>query len=366
MKIRGNIYYKGKFEKRTVEIEKGRISSFSESKAELDFGNDIVVPGFIDSHIHGCNGSDVMDMSSKSFEIIREFCFSRGVTTPVYTTLSASYNDLKKVVEESKKCDFEVLIHLEGPYINPLKKGAQNEKYIRKPDIAEIKELQRLAEGRIKLITFAPETDINFEFSAQLKKLGIVPSIGHTNADAQMIQRAHESEIKRFTHYCNAMNGLHHREIGAVGAAMLFDDTIIEIIADGYHLSPDAVKLFYKVFSNSRIIGITDSMRATGLKNGTYDLGGLQVNVSDGKATLENGTIAGSTLTMDSSLRNVLKFTGTSVEKAIRLYTSNPARNIGLKDRGSIACGKLADLVVLDKEYRVKTVIKTGKVVYSN
>ena len=257
-------------------------------------------------------------------------------------------------------------IHLEGPFIAPIRKGAQPLAYIIDPDVALLKKWQDIAQNQIKLVTLAPEQPNGLELTAVLKKTGVVASIGHSDATYEQVDQAIQAGSSHITHLYNGMRGLHHREPGVLGAAYLRDELFVEIIVDGIHSRPEMVKLAYNQITSNRMILITDSLRAKGLKEGTYDLGGQPVNVNGTTATLADGTLAGSILKMNDAIKNMISFTNCTMEDIIKMTAENPAKQLQLFDRkGSIAVGKDADLVILNEDLDVEMTFCKGKIAYT-
>ncbi|APT76141.1 N-acetylglucosamine-6-phosphate deacetylase [Marinitoga sp. 1137] len=337
-----------------IIINNGKIEKII--KTEDSYYDYILMPGFIDTHTHGYGGIDTMTATEKDFKQWAEMNFKHGVTTFFPTTVSASKEQIKNVIKNTPIEKSIKGIHLEGPYININKKGAQNPEYIRNPEKNEIKEILN---EKIKLITMAPEIKGFYDVINIIHKNNTVISLGHTEADYQEFKKAYEKGINRITHFPNAIKGLHHRELGGVGAGML-EDFKIEMIVDGVHTSPDFVKLIYKIKNIDDIILITDSMSAAGLNDGKYDLGGLEVTVKNGKATLKDGTIAGSTLVFDKAIKNFKKFTNCTLTELAKVSSYNAAQNLKLQNLGRIKEGYIANLVLLDKNLNLKKTIFEG------
>lgn len=320
-----------------------------------------LVPGFIDLHVHGVNGSDVMDNSIDSLQNISHSLAKEGTTSFLATTMSAAPETIASTLKtvhqfmQTNQSGAEVLgVHLEGPFIASDKANAQRVDKIQKPTISLIEQWQHAAGDVIKLVTLAPELEGSLEFIAYLREKNIIASMGHTNATYAESLAAIEKGCTHVTHLFNAMRGLHQREPGVVTAALLSEKITAELIVDGIHLHPAIVDLTLKLKGKEKISLVTDAMRAKCLKNGVYDLGGQEVTVQDGIAILKNGTLAGSTLRMNDALRNMMKFTGCQLADAITMASETPAKELKVFDKkGSVAAGKDADLVVLDNELNV-------------
>ncbi|MED1470358.1 N-acetylglucosamine-6-phosphate deacetylase [Bacillus salipaludis] len=332
------------------------------------------IPGFIDVHIHGVNGADVMDATPEALENMTATLPKEGTTSFLATTMTQEKAEIENALinagnfieTQSTEGSAEILgIHLEGPFVNKKRAGAQPIEHIIDPDLSLFKKWQDLSKGNIKLVTLAPERPGGFELIHYLKENGVIASIGHTDAAYEEVITAIDAGANHVTHLFNQMRGLHHREPGVAGAALLRDELIAEMIVDGVHVRPEMIELAYKLKRKEGLILITDSMRAKCLKNGQYDLGGQQVNVRDGKAFLDDGTLAGSILRLGDAVKNILTFTGCSLEDAIEMTSVNPAKQLNIYDRkGSIAEGKDADIVILDDQLKVYMTICRGKVAF--
>ncbi len=332
------------------------------------------VPGFIDVHIHGVNGADVMDATEKSLDTMTETLPSEGTTSFLATTMTQSRSEIEKALSNvshyiGKRQEVgraEIIgIHLEGPFVNPKKAGAQPREHIVQPNLDLFKKWQSLAKNHIKLVTLAPEQTGGLELVRFLKETGVVASIGHSDAVYEEVVDAIKAGANHVTHLYNQMRGLHHREPGVVGAAFVHHELKAEIIVDGVHVRPEMVKLAYKQKGSHGLILITDSMRAKCLKNGHYDLGGQDVTVQEGKAVLGDGTLAGSMLKLGTAVKNILNYTGCSLEDVMEMASANPAKQLNLFDRkGSLAKGKDADLVILDENLDVILTFCRGTVAY--
>ncbi|WP_165998975.1 N-acetylglucosamine-6-phosphate deacetylase [Bacillus sp. Cs-700] len=335
-----------------------------------------LLPGMIDVHIHGVNGADTMDATTEALDTITQALPAEGTTSFLATTITQDAKAIERAVknageyveENQKPGHAEVLgIHLEGPFLNSKRAGAQPLHAMQRPDIRVFEGWNKLAKNKIKLVTLAPEKEGGLELVRYLTDRGVIASIGHSDATYEQVMEAVKCGATHITHLYNGMKGLHHREPGVVGAALLNEQLKTEVIADGYHVRPEMIQLAYQQKTDAGVILITDAMRAKCLKNGRYDLGGQEVEVKDGKALLENGTLAGSVLKMKDALTNIQEYTKCSLESAIKMASENPAKQLGVFDRkGSLAVGKEADLFVRSEDGEVMMTFCKGHLAYSN
>ena len=364
-KIKGNLI-----------IENGIIKSLGNESVddlmELD-DNLIVIPGFIDEHIHGAAGSDAMDGTIEDLKKIANALASEGTTGFLATTMTQSPENITKALQAVKAYrengfdeGAEVLgVHLEGPFIAKEHIGAQPLEYVAAPLVETFKKYEEASGNNIKIVTLAPEVEGALDLVKYLKSRNIVASVGHTGAKYDDVKKAIEAGASNATHTYNAMKGIHHREVGTVGATFLFDELNAEIICDGIHVSAPAIKLLYKNKPHDKFTLITDAMRAKHMPDGDYELGGQPVIVKNNEARLHDGTLAGSVLKMNLAVKNVMKFLDLPLEEVVKYATINPARNLHVDDvMGSIKVGKYANLVVVDQDMNVHMTIRNGKVIY--
>ena len=358
----------------TVEFDEKILSIGADSSAEeiaLPEGA-IVLPGFVDQHIHGAGGSDGMDATVADYEIIAKTVAAEGTTSFLVTTMTQSVENITSAMQAVKEyCGAErdgarvVGIHLEGPFIAPAHKGAQPLEYVAKPSVEVFKAYNEASGNAIKIVTLAPEIEGAEELVSYLSENGIVASIGHTGAKCADIEKAIAKGASNVTHTYNAQTALHHREIGTVGSAMLFDELNCELIADTIHVSVPAMKLLVKNKPADKLSLITDAMRAKGIPDGVSELGGQVVYVKNGEARLEDGMLAGSVLRMNRALQNMVTKVGVPFTQAVDYATINPARMVGIDhEAGSIAVGKRADFTVINENYDVLYTVCGGKVIY--
>lgn len=355
-------------------IDGGRIIDIVENGPyDIDYRGYSAIPGLIDTHTHGCGGIEVT--SIKSMNELGELakCYAKfGVTAFLPTTVTAPHETLIRVAnivrqyvkQSSGKNGARVLgLNMEGPYINPKRRGAQNPSAIRLPSISEFNQYYEESGGLVKIMTIAPELNGSIELIKHLSNIGVIPSIGHTDADYETTMRAIALGASRATHLFDAMTGIHHRELGAAMALLDSGDVYIELITDLVHLKPETILFAIKYAGIHRVVAVTDSMPAAGLGEGEYELGGLRVIVKGGKATLPDGTLAGSVLTMDNALRNLVKI-GVRLSDALMMTSTNPAKSVGEHRMGCLKPGCLADFIVIDDELRVLATYIGGEVAY--
>ncbi|WP_404454333.1 N-acetylglucosamine-6-phosphate deacetylase [Virgibacillus necropolis] len=330
-----------------------------------------LIPGFIDGHIHGANGADVMDATEAALDAISEVLPKEGTTSYLATTITQSKDSIESTLKNvanypSKSGYAEVIgVHLEGPFIEKSKAGAQPLEHILKPDIDLYRQWQKAANNMIKTITMAPEHDPEGTFIKFLHQSGVNVSAGHTKSGFTDMNEAVKHGVRQVTHICNAMSGIHHRDIGVVGAALQNAELRAELIADGIHVSPEMMQLIYDNMGSERLILITDAMRAKCLNAGNYELGGQPVIVSTDRAVLEDGTLAGSILKMNDGVKNMLQLSQVAIGDIIEMASVNPAKQIGIfHKKGSIEAGKDADLLLVDETLTIHHTICRGTIAY--
>jgi N-acetylglucosamine-6-phosphate deacetylase len=352
----------------------GNIPNFSDDASilSLDGQGNNLLPGFIDLHVHGAMGHEVMDASLSGLEEMARFYASHGVTSFLATTWTADRSSIMNALELVEEMHGPIRggatllgVHLEGPYLNPTRCGAQDVNQIRRAEKEEA--LEFLGSGVIRLLALAPEYEENLWLIDECVRRGITVSAAHTTANYEQMQRAVEHGITHLTHSYNAMQPLGHRELGTIGAAMALPQIQCELIADNIHVHPAAQKILVDVKSPSGVILVTDAIRATGLPEGEYVLDERSIHIQAGAVRLADGTLAGSVLTMERALQNVYSATGRSLAEIWVMSSLNAARAIGVSAlKGSLEVGKDADLVLLDKSFNVHSTIVNGETVYSN
>lgn len=359
-----------------VVIEGGRIAAIEPrsqvasqpADAEIIHADGLfVMPGLIDIHIHGSAGCDAMDASAESLNKISSFLVQHGVTSFLPTTISQSSASIGKAIENISQnkavCTGSVPLgaHLEGPYLCQPFRGAHQVEWLRNPDPQEYRPW--LDSGAVRVISLAPELPGALELIQEGATRGIILSAAHTQASPQEIKAAVDAGLRHATHTFNGMAGLHHRDPGTVGALLADDRVRCEVIADGVHVHPEVLKMVVRIKGLENTILVTDAMRATGLSDGEYGLGGQSIHVSNGVARTSTGGLAGSTLTLDVAIQNIQKYSGLAFNQAVRLATLTPAEALGLAGKkGEIRPGADADILITDKDMNVKAVLINGKV----
>ena len=370
--INGQVYIDHTFQNKAIYIQDGKINLLEPdcqaSGTVFDAAGCKIVPGFIDVHTHGAVGVDINGASAEDLEKVGAFFAKNGTTSWLASILTDTEEQTSRAISQCIKYQASagrgaqlLGIHLEGPFLASEFKGAMPEHLLKKGSADLVSSYQRQANGNIRYITVSPEVEGVLELIPQLRELGIVVAMGHSGADYDTSMAAIQAGTAACTHTFNAMAPLHQHRPAIIGAA-LESDVYCEMICDGLHLHPAIVRLLWKTKGPQRLVAITDSIMAAGLPDGNYHLGVNQVVVEKGDAKLaSDGTRAGSTLTQDRALRNLLSFTGRPLEEILPVLTENPAKLIGVYDRkGSIEDGKDADLVVLDEQNQVTDVFLQG------
>jgi N-acetylglucosamine-6-phosphate deacetylase len=351
------------------------------SGAEIhDFGDDMIVPGFVDIHVHGSAGYDVMQAGVSARCVFEQFLARHGVTSYYPTTIAAPLEVTERALErladaiegaarENAADENDrggraqpLGIHLEGPFLSHSCRGAHSPEDLTLPSVEIFDKFWQAARGHIRLITIAPELDGALEVIAEAAKRGVCVSLGHSDADLESTRRGVAAGARHATHTFNAMRPLRHRDPGIVGEVLTNSSLTADVIADGVHVDPAVVKLFLNAKGAENAVLITDATSATGMPDGKYRLGTLEVEVKDGTVQ-RDGRLAGSVLTMDRAVRNAMDFAGWDLQRAVRIATANPARVAGAENKGMLKPGADADLVVLSSSGDVRATVVRGKVV---
>lgn len=335
----------------------------------------IIVPGFIDQHIHGTNNKDVIDGTENDLYEIATSLPSEGVTAFLATTTTQRVDvidqtliSVSNYISNDYKEGSQILgVHLEGPFISLEYCGAQLPNHILKPNVDRFKHFEKVSNNTIKLVTMAVEEDDNNELMKYLKSKNITISIGHSSSNYEQVKNAIEHGATCITHTYNGMKKIHHREIGTVGSALLFDELYCELICDGIHVSKEAIKILYKNKPSDKIILITDALRTKSMPDGIYKELEQDIILKNNEARLTDGTLAGSVLKMNVAIKNMMDFTGCDFETAIKFATENPAKNLGIYDiMGSIKENKDASFTIVDRDLNIYQTIRKGYVIYKN
>ena len=361
-----------------VVIEDGRVVSVSSrtggelprGERMLDFSGATLAPAFFDVHLHGAKGHDVMEASAEAFAAMGSFLAAHGTASYLATTVTApldatlrSLSGLAKLVARPavEGQARPIGIHLEGPFLSHARRGVQPPEHLLAPDVAVFDRLFEAAEGSVRLMTLAPELPGAVELTAHATARGVRVSLGHSDATAAEIRAAIAAGAVSATHTFNAMRPLDHREPGILGTVLTCDTLYAEMICDGIHTAAEMVKLWWRAKGPEHAILVTDSMSATGMPDGEYQLGDFAVQVANGRA-MARGVLAGSVLTLDRALQNFMAFTGAPLEQAMRLLTVNPAAMTGLGDQaGFVTAGMPASLVAVDGAGKLVSSVVNGE-----
>lgn len=369
--IRGMIYTEQfRFEPGILTVEEDIIKSVercNEAELRKEEAEQYVIPGLVDIHFHGCAGYDFCDGTKEAILAISEYELSKGITTICPATMTLSKEKLIQICHTAADAQMEHMkgIYLEGPFVSYEKRGAQNPEYIRKADLDLLDELQKVSGGLIKVVAIAPEEEGALECIRDGSNRYRF-SIAHTCADYDTAKAAIQAGVLQVTHLYNAMPPFSHRAPGVIGAAAEETEVAVELICDGIHVHPSVVRSTFKLFGDERVILISDSMMATGMQDGSYALGGQKVEVKGKLALLENGTIAGSVTNLFECMCHAVEM-GIPKESAIRAATINPARAIGIDGEfGSLQAGKKADILILNRDFSIQKIMKSGKNIKSS
>lgn len=362
----------GRFVQKDICMENGLFSqSPSKDASVLDASGYYAIPGLTDIHFHGCAGYDFCDGSKTALLAIETYQLNNGITSMIPATMSYSEEILTgilKTAEAASRQPRSALcgIRLEGPFLSPSKKGAQNAAYLQPPDLAMFERLQKACNGLIRIVDVAPEVEGAMDFIRAAKDQTVV-SLAHTEADYDTACEAYRQGASHATHLFNAMPPFLHRSPGVIGAAFDHSQVTVELICDGIHLHPSTVRAAFRLFGDDRICLVSDSMMAAGLSDGRYQLGGQEVFVKGHLATLKDGTLAGSVTNLMDCMRTAVLSMGISLESAVKCAAVNPAKVAGIFQRcGSITPGKDANLILLDSDLHIHSVFLRGKPLCKN
>lgn len=351
-----------------VALEPGRLTPGPEDRL-LPADGLYVAPGLIDLHVHGAAGHDAMDATPDALHGMARFFARHGVTAYLPTTIAAPAEPIQRALDNVRATPqpddgaCHVGVHIEGPYLNPAHHGAQPVASLRLPDAHEAESW--LASGVVRLITLAPELEGGMALVERCAAAGVQTAVGHSAASFEQVMEAVERGLRQASHTFNGMPPLHHRTPGVVGAVLLDDRIYAQVIADGVHVHPAVIRLLVRTKGSERVLLITDSTRAAGLPDGDYDLGGQTVHVRSGVARTAEGSLAGSTITLDAALRNLIAYTGLSLQEGLRTATATPAEAMGWTGRkGVLAPGADADIILLDQHLGVRLTMVAGQIVY--
>jgi len=351
-----------------VTIEDGIITSVdSRANTEFpagdhrDFPHCTLTPAFFDVHMHGGMGHDIMEATPEAFRAVGQLLARNGVGAYLATTMTApidsilkSLSGIAKLINSREYGARPLGIHIEGPFLSPHKRGCHPTDLLQPPSIWLFDRMWQASEGHIRLMTIAPELHNAPEVIAHAATLGVRSSIGHSNAVASEAEAGVRAGAVSATHTFNAMRNFDHKSSGILGEVLTNEDLYAELICDGFHVDPAAVNIWWRCKGRARAILITDAMSAAGMPDGIYKLGELDVQVTGGKAVIDENTLAGSTLTLNRGVKNFIDFTGVPIESAARLASRNPARMSGLESEvSSLAAGSSADITVLSPENEV-------------
>ncbi len=331
----------------------------------VDLGDRWLVPGFIDTHVHGGGGAQFAPAGPAEIDAAARFHARHGTTGLLATTVAAPVEELVEHLAAVSRCSAPNLLgsHLEGPFLSREQPGAMDPALFLEADAATVERLLEAGRGAVRVMTFAPEVPGALDLVRRLRRAGVVASIGHTAAAEAEVRDAVRAGATAATHVFNAMPAFHHRAPGAAGAVLDLDAVSCELICDGVHVDPVAMRLLYRAKGAGGVRLVTDAVAASGMPDGEYPLGHRTVSVSEGRATLTgSASLAGSTLTMEAAVGNAVRMLGISVAQAVLLASTNPARLLGLQERkGAVAAGLDADLVVLDEQLAVEATMIAGR-----
>ena len=357
----------GVFRKMDIEAQDGEITRIGpdlprKGQEVIDAQNDYVVPGLVDIHTHGAMGADFTDGTPEAIEKISKFLLKNGVTSFLGTTMTLPKERIISICKTARPYVNAIIpdkatlrgIYLEGPFFSKERRGAQNEAYLAEPDLSMLKQFSDASGDAVRVIAVAPELSGAFDFIKTASQMYTV-SIAHSAADYDIANEAFSLGANHVTHIFNGMNPFNHRQSGIIGAA--FDcGAYVELISDGVHVDSSVVRVAFKLFGDDKVCLISDSMRACGLTDGQYDLGGQLVTVTGRTATIGSNSLAGSVTTLTDCMRRAVEF-GIPLTAALKAATINPAKSVGLSDIGSLTVGKRADILVLNQDLLIEHIV---------
>lgn len=352
----------------TIECIETRANNFRGSPEIIDAAGGFVVPGLVDLHVHGAGGANLWDETSGSVDNVCRSLAGFGTTCCLATgliTAEKESDELDEVVDAvgSGRAGAQIVgIHLEGPFINPEKRGMIPPEYVQECSPARWREVWDDCRSKLRMMTIAPEVSGATDVIREMVDEGVIPALGHTNATLEEVRTGMEAGLSHVTHLANAMRGLHHREPGALGAALMEDDLSVQIIADGHHLHPEFVRWVVEMKGAERCCLVTDGIGPMGISAGHCDYQDYQCTIQDGAVYGPNGDLVGTTLTLLQIVQRAKKFTGLPLYEAVNMASLYPARVLDIADsKGSIAPGKDADVIVCDENFNVDAVLIGGR-----
>jgi len=357
-----------------LEILPDQLPSLPRSVKRINADNCRVCPGFIDLHVHGAGGRHFLDPPYRKLESILRTLHGLGTTSLLPTLSAASPKEILAYLSFIREHKAEgtlsssiLGVNLEGPFLSIGKRGAQPLRALRQPDISLLDQILKEGEGLIKIMTLAPELEGALKLVPRLKKAGVIPAAGHTQADYEITVEALKKGLSYATHFFNSYPPLHHRAPGPLAAVLEAEKVDLELIADGFHVSPVMIRLLFRLKEFEHIILVTDGTAALGERLTTFSMGGREVNLEQGAPRLRDGTLVGSTVSLNRSLKNIIEFVGLPFSRALALVTLHPARVLGISSsKGDLGEGMDADLVIMDEKFNVKRTIVAGRTVYSS
>jgi len=359
---------------RSLVVSGGKIVSLEQMDAaaaveSIDAAGLIIAPGFIDLHVHGADGADILDCDPGSLQRIAGYHGRHGTTAMLATVAPSTLERMALALETAARHTTSATgasiigANLEGPFLNRSHSGALGIPFLREPDKHEMNELLAAGQGKVRMVSLVPELTGALEVMELLSSCGVIPSLGHSGATFTQTINAARAGLKHITHIFNAMAPIHHREPGPAGAALVSPELSVEVIADGIHVHPAMLQLLWHI-KGDRLVLVSDAIAAAGLPDGRYRFGGQEIVVKGSRAEIPGGRLAGSTITMLDAVRNMVKIAGLKLPQAVRLASANPAAVLGLQKKGRLAPGYDADLVLLDTNLDPFLVMVEGRTIF--